>query len=355
MSEFVGPEHNQEQLTLPEEVVLGEIAQYIDLAQWPTIEEICEYQSIQIDELPSTIERAAETIASSLIDQGYVQDEFFFLAQCYHALNAFDIDASAHPVLSQLKKDLSSYESFYQRYMSSSPHKYQDSVFRMRLNETLSFKTSPLDILRIGKEALRGSGLYKPHIMRSAKELDQKWVQLRQSMPLTPQYGTTYVTDTINHEMKSVQEEGPSLPEGLIHATTSAALNGIAKHGALLSRTHLTKRGDSPRSGERADVMPRIYADNEFNFGKQYSSVEWFNEFPVQIEFHDSVRQYRESFAPDWGVSLGDEVPIDQIKALYVPSRSLGKVEDWVNTNLLSVAIRSIELVLVLQRDFKPR
>lgn len=325
----------------------------MELSRWSTLEEICRHRSIQLDTLPDAIEQSAITIAARLAERYYARDELFFVAQCYQALQVADL--SANPILSQLRADLSSYKSFRERFMSTSHHTYFDADFRACLGRVISSRTNPLDVVRIGKKVLRGSEICKPHIVRSAEALKEEWTQLRQSVPMTSKYGATYVTAKVNEEMKEVLTNSAGLRIGLNHATTSAALDGIARHGALLSRTFLSQRGESPQSGERADLGSRVHVDTEFNYGKQYSLVGWFDEFPVQIEFHQTVDQYREPYAPDWGISLGHEVPIDQIKTLYVPSQYIAKAESWTSQYCPFVTVKSIELVLTLQRNFRPR
>ena len=322
--------------SLPETVLLNELSGHIDLHAWPDLDELCIEEGITIDELPAVIERKTANLKERELNLGRNPEdltEILFLYKCYQALKNQKISQGK---IEELKKDFSTSVSFQEKYMGSFQNKAE---WRKAITYWYN-EVNPRNMITVGKVSTRSKKVLIPVVYRTKDELNQKWVRMGKE---GGDKGTTYVTEDVYEELTDPIRKNESFFEGCGHATTSAALDGISKHKALLSRSRLAELGDSAVSGERADPIPKVYVQEHLNYGLQYSDISWFNEFPVDIELDKRKTYPLRDIAPDHGISLGHEVPIDAVSALYAPSSNKTELEGWKDKNCPNAKVHSYE------------
>ena len=152
-------------------------------------------------------------------------------------------------------------------------------------------------------------------------------------------------------EAAALEEELTAPEADIFHATSSAALPGITHNRTILSSRRAVEAGHSITTGEYLhdqhtgntasdDIVPEnVYMSNLLV--TTYSTKQWFNEFPVifgydAVEVEDAYEQrygYRKNFrsanAP--GHEVGDELPLEKARAVYVPADKLPEIQEWLD------------------------
>lgn len=327
-----------------ESVTLHELDGKIDLQTWPNdIEAFCKLNGVVQHELPALVLKKVEATIEemdTISHQGNFSPNIFFICELYHALLTSE---NLDQPLIELRDELSSYQNFRQTLLSEIEFNNKRRVGRERLFQSwidhINMVTRKRQVVGWGtKHRGRGKGDWKSKAYFDQIDLESEWVLSREA----DDYDKTS-TSYASREYIDYRERHPNERKSTyFHATSSASLSQIAKHGALLSRDLLEERGGYAYSGERLDFSPRIFVF-EGRSGHQYQQTSWFNEYPVHFGLKAEARNLIEDNPPEHGTSLGKEVPIQYIDTMMVPYANLEEAKKWVSDNSLDIEVQILE------------
>ena len=315
----------------------------VEATIWPTLQGLCEDMKISLDQLPATIKEAVRATAVEMrkfTHENYFSENILLICKCYHALqNEEDLPSE----ISELKDELSNFQNFSHTLLTDVDLTDLDGRYEIRRFsrwiDEVNTRTAPTQFILSGEEESRGrTTSVNSHVYIEPADLESEWVRYN------AQAKGENIKSFVHKEFKDYakQNSSPKSFSQFFHATTSAALRGIADHGGLLSRPVLQERGGFTRSGERADYFPAVYVTRHLTSGFQYTDTSWFNEYPIHI----GIKEEAEGLiapTPEHGETLGQEVPISFINALYVPFANIDNVKDWVAKNNLDIEVYPIE------------
>jgi hypothetical protein len=178
-------------------------------------------------------------------------------------------------------------------------------------------------------------------------------------------------------------EKGYRRPD-FSHTTASAALEGIAQHGAILSTQEILKKGLKPATGEFTSQVGRetgiahdmfsydegfgrglgsVYASRgEVYYG--YHTLHWFDEY--RVSFGINKQQHEESLKvnpdkarhdrgiEDWGsegVMLGSEVSLESVELVAAPMQYLEEVKTWAQKACPHARVYPVEALELLRSE----
>lgn len=334
-----------DQTLMDSAITLSQLRDRVDIHTWPTVDELCAEENIDESKLAELVGQKVQHLAEELQEikiANHQSEDLVFLNKLYHALKLSSNDSDEQ--FNELRDELSTFENFRQTLLGGATLSAQ---YLLLLNEwindanreslptaTISFSNRPLPRRFIGHSAKR-------KIFVEQDDLDEKWVLIHSDGE-----ADTYAPIEVLEDQKALR--GEAINPTYYHSTTSAALKGLSEHGAFLSRTELERRGQYSRSGERMDWIPKVYVSDSMNYSYLYSSVGWFDQFPVVfgLGLSKKVEALREGFSPDHGTSLGDEVPINLVEAIYVPLKQIGYTEEWAAQNCPQAKVHCLEAAL---------
>lgn len=321
----------------PDRTTLQGLASAVETNVWPDIQELC---GANPDVLRGNISAHARDIAVKMDTVRGYRDELLYLNQVYHALQTHDLPNNFYT----LRDDMNSFSSFIAAFYEKNPFTPgQIRRFKAELY-IVNGLTQPLDILFISKKSGTRKN-FKQTVWRDPPHIHDEWIKVDENADRA-----IFVSQGVNAEYMRARESGRASFIEYDHATTSAALPGIARERALLSRDEVEKRGGQVVSGERSDLSPRVFVQEKFNYGIGYSNISWFDEFPVDIEISKDAP--RERYAPEHGISLGTEVPIRFVKRIFTPFSHEPEVKKWVAANAPHASVLSLEAYIALQKGY---
>jgi hypothetical protein len=174
-----------------------------------------------------------------------------------------------------------------------------------------------------------------------------------------------YIRREILEEAARIESGGGTEETDIFHDTSSAALGGIARHGAILSGKTAISRGQEVTSGEYItgginpdqQILPLIYMHNGIDGG--YATKRWFNEFPVTFGYHtadveDIARQaglMRTNFGSVSmdGHEIGTELPTNIVATLYTTAANIPALSRWRDAELPTAKVMSYEVAMYLR------
>lgn len=321
-------------------ISLEKLKDKINLRYWPSIEELCKKEGIDKAHLQDAVTQRANVIFANIQEVKVTIPQLDFLYQIYHALQTRE-DLS--PELLQLKNSLSTYDSFIAKFRNGEQLSSNDFAYFREAVTRVYNEAHPQKVLRVQEKPWGNSGIfakvYKTPIVREKNAaMSDIWVKVHAS-----KINTTYATPDVITSFEQSKQNGERFILGYNHATTSAALEGIARHGAVLSRSRLKKQGEESVSGESSDWDPRVYSDAGHLAGGHYWNIRWFNEFPITIEFSKDTKS-DDKYAPDFGISLGHEIPLRNIARIFCPEEDIVKVQRWIAQYVPHVQVQSFEV-----------
>jgi hypothetical protein len=194
-----------------------------------------------------------------------------------------------------------------------------------------------------------------------AYDLAGEWLRL----PLVRDRGQQLYARRDVLEEAAALEAAIRRPEAdIFHATSSAALPGIARHRAILSARAAAMMDQAIASGEYLHnarsgqpSLESIYMSNLLDDG--YSTLRWFNEFPVVFGCNAAdVERYAAHHlggssmfrgAVANGHEVGPSLPIDMATTLYAPAVNLPLLLQWRDAVLPSAPVISLEAGMFLR------
>lgn len=137
------------------------------------------------------------------------------------------------------------------------------------------------------------------------------------------------------------------------HSTSSAALNGISKKGALVSSREINEAHEEVVSGEvfgTNQVHSQVYVYQD-KIADSYGTPRWFDEYEVvfaisiarQEKYLERQNKKMGIFSNSEGWQIGDNVPLENINFIAVPFAHLPDAEKWVSQDCPGTKIVSRE------------
>lgn len=315
---------------------LEDLEGLVEVSYLPTIEQLCEREHITQDELPRVIGQKIQCVLIELqkdSQSNSLSQDLLFVGECFRALEK--VDEAGSDTLIALKNSLADYESVKENYFNGVSLDPSDLKKFRRCVTKIYREIYPEEMLRIPKKRLGISKRRNYQLLCADQEEAESmsWIKHKDK-----EDNTVYVTERVLADLASMKQENT---RGYFHSTSSSVFKGLIQHKALLSRDKLKEREQEVLTSEGDDSEKCIYADRYFNHGYHYSDVIWFNEYSVTFLI-DSKKQ-QESFAPDRGIGLGKEVPIEHIKMMFVPRRSMDKAKEWAKENIPWITVHAVE------------
>ncbi len=205
--------------------------------------------------------------------------------------------------------------------------------------------------------------------------IEGEWAFVESDDPMDWQYpgAHEYLERNIALEVESMVENGYRYCD-LSHMTSSAALEGIAKTGGLISSKRLHERGLAPLTGEYITKASDDFGHKTLNevyasggdpvWG--YQTLRWFNERPVAFGINrerqrqtikeQKIAKYGGGFREeesDWGsegVLMGYEVPLQNIDRIYCLQDSMEEMREWAKEHCAHAELVCWDAVDVIHR-----
>lgn len=153
-----------------------------------------------------------------------------------------------------------------------------------------------------------------------------------------------YAGTALLAEIESIRNLGGLANTHYSHATSSAALPGIARHGAILSSTELIARGEEVVTGEytteagerhrHTGGLKEVYVSSGLA-GTLYSVVVG-DEFPVIFGLSKQVlagRPPHSLYDEGDGIWAGNKVSLEHVASVAVPFENLPEIREWTGAN----------------------
>lgn len=264
----------------------------------------------------------------------------------------------------QIKEQLQSFDSFWQKFAPADPN----NTLRIRFHRAMSlFMRDRVHTSRVIQVPAEGTSVYSaegdwveiPRIPLGERRFVDKPVLdevinfltstglpaseilqiLRRQRDGTAQPGTTGASNI----------ERLGIP-GFFHATGSAALPGIENDGALHSSTIVDRSGGEILTGEFATTrrdaqatIPDVFVDEKPNLA--YTVIRWFNEFPVFFGVTEEAalanltrergRQAtrKDLFTGEGGLTIGSTFPLGEVSSIMAEAIYLDRLRPWVQAH----------------------
>lgn len=135
-----------------------------------------------------------------------------------------------------------------------------------------------------------------------------------------------------------------TLPGTLYHATGSAALEGIARHKAIMSSRKVLEVGEVIKTGEHITVvhagLEAVYTTRCFS--SDYCLARWFNECHVVF----GIKEGAAPLIADKAYTLiGPEVPLRELSVVHTEDVFQDKMSEWLKANNIDIPIEPIAYV----------
>jgi len=311
----------------------------------PDAQALAAQYACTVDELPQVFaDRLVEIAPATHTLSDLMQEEIYDGLEALHSLWAA---ARNTPALS----DLASHTATAQEVYPGTNIRSQEN--RLRQLETavldppslITLPTSPVS-LSLAQE-------------RGAYNMQGEWHKI--IPPDTPD-SVFLVRPQILIEAAELEDTLTRPEADLFHPTSSAALDGIGRHRALLSAQRLHDIGEVIVSGEELkdqydpleEPTQAVMMTNLFS--GMWATKQWFDEFPVIFGFQSSqMENYAAAFRrsgsphPDFhgynanGHHVGPTVPLEPVTVAYTPARHLPELRAWADTHSPHTATISLE------------
>lgn len=195
---------------------------------------------------------------------------------------------------------------------------------------------------------------------------DGEWVLMPEPETKLALDAFKFVDKKVIEEIVDILKEGYKKPD-LTHSSGSSALEGIAKHKAILSSKEAGDRGEKIKTGEYTSFVNSdlkegrrlgdVYANKEGvpHFLVGYNFVNWFNEYYVTFGINKNKQEnsliVKDEKIKDFGsegVLIGSEVPLENIDYVYCQKLYKNEVNKWVEKNCPWAKVISLEAYKIL-------
>lgn len=179
-----------------------------------------------------------------------------------------------------------------------------------------------------------------------------------------------FATRNVLEEAIKLSRLGCTFPI-LTHEGSSAALDGISQHLALLCSSMLRELGTEIRSGEAVSLGSWLHGNVYASPGEPwptagYKMMRWFDEYPVGFGIDpsmlksfqretraemDSETAKRWTIGGDWegnGRTLGPKVPLECVKCVYCWKANEEEMRTWAARNTPWADVVSFEAVGII-------
>lgn len=316
-----------------------------------TLDQVCAREGMTVDKLPDRFKEVAADFRDYCVDSvsmsRSINPDIDFIYQCWQATRQLK---PGH-ILYNFSKSLDSFDSFIQTYLPDTNSELRGKMIE-RIDMFRYYQMNVRRIIEVWDQEDRHAdqdGIY---------EYLGEWVRLSGGRD----YYAKYADAAIIREVIEILKSG-GLPANLYHATGSAALDGIQRHGALLASHKAIEKGEVIKTGEAVTQSWKpgagnVYTEESFEeFG--YATVRWFDEFKVGFgTTKDSVLKYRsgEKGKKDiWfhnlageGIRIGTDLPLRFITLLTTEYEHLDKLRAWARKNAPQAKIVSAEAISLI-------
>lgn len=337
------------------------IREGIQPRQLKSIDQIAEEIGCSVEEIPQRFTQMIETLERQVSRKdGYsgLESEVF-IDPLFQIWNATRDLPEGHP-LTVFSRSLESFDIFFDTY-------FPEGTARLKY-DIIKYIDLFCDFV-VAQWSIRSVATGEPTIYT---EFPQRYDNVRRWVALpreSPYRSITVTTPKIIEEALNLRKN-PCLEELLIHATASAALEGIEREKALLSAQAVIETGHQLRTGEYLSYIAPYQEPGEtggldniygsWNKDQGYSRIRWFNEYQIMFGINSDrlrVRLQREcgekpllhDRAGD-GVPLGKRVPLGEVDYIFVPADRLEQMREWTSQNAPHITVISIEAWKLLDR-----
>lgn len=181
----------------------------------------------------------------------------------------------------------------------------------------------------------------------------------------------SWVDVRVLEEALALAKEGiPQTHELLVHATGSAALDGIAKCKAILSAEAVHQQGGTVHTGEFVSLIladpaiktpqtgdGQIFADDTGMSHWGYSMLRWFDE--ARVTFGISKRKQRAHIQASnpfgdinkfyAGYTIGPTAPLENVAVISAPKENEARIREWIADHCPHAKFVSYQAVNLLE------
>lgn len=288
---------------------------------------------------------------SSIIDTD-LNPQIEFIYKVWHATR----DIPCGHELATFSRGLDSFDSFLKQYGQGQSRQAVGNLMQ-RIDVFVRTELNILKLVDVFPEGHRrrrlNSGIYN---------YEGDWIRLPGSR--------YYVEESRFADREVLQEIVATLDRtrsaGLFHATGSAALEGIGRHGAILSARRARELGEPIKTGEYNTYIGwngfsvsggEGGLGNVYTLGSlstSYALVRWFDEFDVVFGLsrermerylrdekgHDKF--YLSDFAGE-GIRVGPEAPLKLVETVNTEVSFVPFMKNWVDKHAPHIQVRSLE------------
>lgn len=329
-----------------EKIAIENVKDKIDIIILPTLQELCEQEHTEPEKLHVIVQEKIQNVlekVSKTSCSNELSEDLLFVYKCANALEQMQL-TDDDDGLKKLKDSLSSFAEVRKNYFGDFKlDSYQMAIWKGWVTRAMS-EINTSERLKITKKQ-EGRRKYRQRIYLNPADVNRPaWIKYADT-----DHSTTFITERVMQDIEGLKKEGLDLHmPGYFHATSSSMLEGLKNQQALLSRHKLKERGQVTHSGEGADFDPRVYVYGSFHNGAQYSDIAWFDEYPITFLINrkkaDTMKtKTGDRNAPDHGISLGHEVPIQYIEKMFVPGKNFDEANEWSRKHAPWIAVHTIE------------
>lgn len=328
----------------------------------PTLNKLCEENECTIEDLPGVFAKKTEEILNYCEKYSSVTDvelnpQIDFIYKSYAATR----DISDTDNLSDFSKSLDSFDSFIDHHAKGASRKTIGNLIE-RIDVYTRTVVHPSRIIAVFPEG------HRMHDKLSIYNFEGHWVPLPTESSFVAE---EYVEKDVLDEIIELQESNYTRPD-LYHSTGSASLEGIAKHGAILSARKAVESGESVKTGEYNTYISRdgysvsggkeglrsVYTSRILDTG--YGVARWFNEHRVvfgiseeriskYLKEHKGETDIRFEDYSGEGIAIGPEVPLDVVGVIYGDRLYLDELNEWKEKNAPQARVVSFEAEYMLR------
>ena len=335
----------------------------LDVRDKPTIQGICRNEGSISQKLPDVFTRRTKDIINYCKENDYIVDDKLspqidFIYQCYASTR------SSPPLhLREFSRSLDSFDSFVAHYARRASRSTIGNLME-RIDRFTRTTLHPRRVITVFPEN------HRMHEKTISYQLKGRWILL----PSEFGSGEEYVEKGVVEEILNLQKIGYKQPD-LYHTTGSASLEGIAKHGALLSARRAIESEEAVKTGEQNTYigwedhsqmggkkgLASVYTSKFPHIG--YSVARWFDEYHVifglsrerittYIQAHNQPDDRLKEF-PKGEVRIGPEVPLELVDSIYGEHIYLKQLLEWKEKNAPQALVVSLEADDLLRRRTK--
>jgi len=328
----------------------------IEKRDTPALDNLCNMENCDIRELPDLFANKLKFIFghcekhSSMIDDK-LDPQIDFIYQCYKSTR----NISPTLNLSGFSSSLDNFDIFISQYAQGVSRKALGNLMQ-RINRFIETTIHPSRTIATFPDR------YRNRDKLSFYNLEGRWIQIPSKYNASEK---DYIEESIVKEIISIQESGYKRPD-LYHATGSASLDGIARHGAILSANKAVALGETVKTGEYNTYigwdeqsasggrsgLGSIYTSKDPYSG--YGIARWFNEYNVVFGLSkEKIAKYLqkdkgetnirfEDYAGE-GITIGPDAPLELVDIIYADHIYLDELNKWKEKNAPHAYIISLE------------